>query len=252
MHKLGLKLWSVNTDYYYEEAKKLYNRGIFDYIELYVVPDTIGTIKKWQKLNIPFMLHAPHFAHGLNLAVENKFEFNRQIYKQVEIFRQELNAKYTVVHSGIEGNIDEVIRQLNIIKPKNFIIENKPYIAPLGDNKLCRGYSVEEISEIINRTSCGFCLDIGHAICSANSQGKEPYSYIEEFNKLNPVMYHISGNDINSDKDKHLHFHQGNYNYKKIFDIINNNSYVSIETNKDNKTNLDDFIKDIEWLNALK
>ena len=48
MYKLGLKLWSINTGFYYEEAKKLYAQGIFDYIELYVVPDTLDTLPKWK------------------------------------------------------------------------------------------------------------------------------------------------------------------------------------------------------------
>ena len=247
MYKLGLKLWSTNTDYYYDEAIRLYNDGVFDYIELYVVPDTLNTLEKWNKLEIPIILHAPHFAHGLNLAIENKFEFNKKIYEQVDIFRLELNAEYTIVHSGIEGSIEEVIRQLNIIKPKNFIIENKPYRAPLGEKKLCRGYSVEEISKVINETGCGFCLDIGHAICTANSIGEEPYTYLKKFNNLNPVICHISGNDINSTVDKHLHLSQGNYNFKEIFNIISDNNYISIETNKDSKTNLNDFEEDIKF-----
>ena len=44
MYKKGLKLWSVNTDYYYDEAIRLYSEGVFDYIELYVVPDTLEKI----------------------------------------------------------------------------------------------------------------------------------------------------------------------------------------------------------------
>ena len=248
MHKLGLKLWSINTDYYYDEAKRLYDKGIYDYVELYVVPDTLDKIQKWKKLTVPFMLHAPHFMHGLNLAVPEKFDFNKKIYEQVEIYRKELNSKYTIVHSGIEGNIDEVVRQLSIIKPVNFIIENKPYRAPLGEKKLCRGYSIEEISKVIKGTNCGFCLDIGHAICTANSLGQEPYEYLKKFNELNPVMYHISGNDIDSAVDKHLHLDQGNYDFKKIFDIINSDGYISVETNKDSKTNLNDFEQDIKYI----
>lgn len=73
MYKIGLKLWSRNTDYYYDEAIRLYNDGVYDYIELYVVPNTTDTIEKWKKLDIPFIVHCPHFAHGFNLAkIENK------------------------------------------------------------------------------------------------------------------------------------------------------------------------------------
>ena len=51
MYKRGLKLWSVNTDYYYNEAIRLYNEGIYDYIELYIVPDTLDTLPKWKRVN---------------------------------------------------------------------------------------------------------------------------------------------------------------------------------------------------------
>lgn len=251
MYKIGLKLWSINTDYYYDEAIRLYNDGVFDYIELYVVPDSLDTIKKWKTMNIPFIIHAPHFAHNVNLADINKFEYNKQIYNQVEEFRIGLNAEYTIVHSGIEGNVDEVVRQLGIIQPKNILIENKPYRAPLGEKKLCRGYSIEEVLKIIKEIGCGFCLDIGHAICSANSLGEEPYTYLENFNKLNPVMYHISGNYIDSSVDKHLHLNQGSYDYQKIFNIIKDGKYISIETNKDSKLNLNDFMKDVLWLKQI-
>lgn len=44
MNKLGLKLWSTNTDYYLKAAEKLYKEGYFDYIELYVVPNTVSTL----------------------------------------------------------------------------------------------------------------------------------------------------------------------------------------------------------------
>lgn len=73
MYKIGLKLWSINTDYYYDEAIRLYNDGVYDYIELYVVPNMTDTIEKWKKLDIPFIVHCPHFSHGFNLAkIENK------------------------------------------------------------------------------------------------------------------------------------------------------------------------------------
>ena len=67
-YRLGLKLWSVNTDYYYEEAKRLYSEGVFDYIELYVVPNTLDTLPRWKELEIPFIIHAPHPRAGNNSA----------------------------------------------------------------------------------------------------------------------------------------------------------------------------------------
>lgn len=250
--KLGLKLWSTNEDSYLSEAKKLYDQGWYDYIELYIVPNSLQTLKKWKTLEIPFTLHAPHFIHNVNLADYEKENFNLEVFEQVKEFSQELNAKYTVVHSGIEGNIEETIRQLQIIKPEKMLIENKPIIAPKKDNRLCRGATIEEIKQVIEKTGCGFCLDIGHAICSANSLKKDPYNYLREFNSLNPDSYHLSDNFIDSEIDKHLHFGQGNYDLKRIFDIINADKNIAIETDKNSKENLDDFIEDVKWLRNLK
>ena len=60
MNKLGLKLWNINDSCYYREAVNLYKKGVFDYIELYIVPDNLSLIDKWKMLNIPFDIHAPH------------------------------------------------------------------------------------------------------------------------------------------------------------------------------------------------
>lgn len=246
--KTGLKLWSVNTDFYFEEAKKLYNQGYFDYIELYTVPNSLETVSKWQRLNIPFILHAPHFMHEVNLADPNKFEYNKKIYGQVEIFRKTLNAEYTVIHAGMNGSIEETIRQLKIIKPKNFLIENKPLVPPLCAEKKSRGAYFDEIVQVIQETECGFCLDISHAVCTANAIKTDPYSFLEKFQTLNPQLYHLSDGMIDSHLDQHLHFGDGTYDFSKIFSIIDTNKPISIETIKDSKTNLNDFIKDIKWI----
>ena len=251
MLKLGLKLWSINTDYYLQEAKILFSKGVYDYIELYVVPDSTAQITKWASLDIPYMLHAPHFAHGVNLANSEKLEYNKKIYKEVELFRTELNAQYTVVHGGIEGSVDETIKQLKLINPKNFLIENKPKGALFDENLTCRGYNAEEIEKIIKETSCGFCLDVSHCICSANSQGLNPYEYLAAFNKLNPNLYHLSNGYISSKTDKHLHFKDGDYDITRILNILSKNVPISIETNKDSRENLDDFEGDIKWLKKM-
>lgn len=265
--KLGLKLWSINTDFYFEEAEKLYKEGWFDYIELYVVPNTLETISKWKTLEIPFTLHASHAIHDVNLADRSKEKYNIEVFKQIEDFFYELNAQYVVVHLGIEGDIDESIRQINKIKPPKMLIENKPFLAPKKDNRICRGATIEEISKVINEIGCGFCLDIGHAICTYNSlrgakdylhsspftlHSENPYEFLAEFNKLNPTCYHLSDNFVDAELDKHLHFGQGSYDFKKIFDIIDTRKNIAIETNKDSKENLDDFVEDVKWLKNLK
>lgn len=255
---LGLKLWSNNTDHYFDEAKRLYQEGWFDYIELYVVPETVGTIDKWKTLKIPFTLHAPHFAHGVNLAKKEHEQINYKVFEEVAKFTEGLNAQYVVVHSGIEGTIEETIRQLRQITAQSsrltarLLVENKPYKAPLGEKRLCRGATIEEIKKVIDEVGCGFCLDVGHTICTANSLKLAPYEFLTQFNKLNPTCYHLSDNFIDSAVDGHMHLGKGNYDLKKIFDIIDTEKNIAIETNKSSNISLTDFVEDVKFLRNLE
>ena len=250
-YKCGLKLWSINTDVYYEEAKKLYSQGVFDYIELYVVPNSLETLPKWKELNIPFIIHAPHFAHGFNLAKKEKEESNLAIYREVKQFADELDVKFIIFHGGIDGDIKETAQQLANLNEPRALIENKPYVAlpnKMG-GEFCRGYNIDEIKLVKETAKCGFCLDFGHAICAANSLGVNVYEYCKDFLQFNPNMYHLTDlNDITSPYDSHLHLGTGELDFKQIFDMIPDKSYITFETIKNSKEDLNDFIEDMEWL----
>lgn len=410
-YKRGLKLWSINTDAYYNEAKRLYAEGVFDYIELYVVPNSLDTLAKWKELHyplrhsaplppegaehyspdlfpqnnntfigkktyapymkefarklrknmtkqevifwqqirknklgarfrrqylindkyiadfychekkliieidggqhcnsfkdeqrtfylekygyrivrfwnneinenlqgcieflkqelntnlpplgeaarsavggIPFIIHAPHFAHGFNLAKRDKQDTNYEIYKEVKQFADELNAQYIIFHGGIDGDIRETAVQLALFNEQRALIENKPYIAlpnKMG-GEFCRGYNQEEIRLVTEIAQCGFCFDFGHAICAANSLGVNVYKYCKEFLQFSPNMYHLTDlNDITSPYDSHLHLGTGELDFNQIFDMIPDESYITFETVKNSRVDLDDFVEDMEWL----
>lgn len=252
MYKIGLKLWSINTDFYLKEAEKLYAQNVYDYIELYVVPDTMETLPLWKQLNIPFIIHNPHFAHGFNLAKVEKEESNLKIYNQVKSFADELKAKYIIFHGGIDGNVTETARQLAALNEPRALIENKPFVAlpnRMG-GQFCRGATYDELKTIIDTAKCGFCFDVGHAICSANSQGKEPYSFIRELLQFSPRMFHLSDvTDMTSPYDAHPHLGSGQLDITRLKrEVFPAAAIISVETNKDSKEALDDFIKDTEYL----
>lgn len=249
MSKIGLKLWNINTDNYLKEAEKIYNQGVYDYIELYVLPGNLDKLELWKRLNVPFNLHAPHFEHGMNLSKAECFENNLKLFEEVKIYADELDVDYIVFHSGTDGDYKETARQLAHINDKRTVIENKPYrTLPFIKGDFYVGGKVEEIKYIIENIGCRFCLDIGHAISSANCQGIEPYSYIEEFMKLNPYMYHLSDIEITSDMDQHLNYGLGTLDFERLFKIISKNPQITIETNKKSKENLDDFVADSKYL----
>ena len=251
MYKRGLKLWSINTDCYYKEAIELYDAGIYDYIELYIVPDTLESLPKWKELQIPFIIHNAHFAQDFNLAKNEKGTRNREIYEQTRQFADELEAKYIIFHGGIDGDIRETAIQLALFNESRALIENKPLIAlpnRMG-GEFCRGYNIDEIKLVMDTAGCGFCLDFGHAICAANSLGVNVYDYCENFLQLNPSMYHLTDlDDITSPYDSHLHLGSGQLDFGKIIPLIPDNSYVTFETNKNSKENLNDFEEDMIWL----
>jgi len=253
--RVGLRLLSTDTESYIYEVPKLYENGGFDYIELRVIPNTLERIKYWKILkqnhNVDFVLHAPFSSLGVNLSEKSKFEFNKEMFEQAKEFLYELDADYMVVHSGVEGDIKETVRQLNIINPPKMLIENKPFTPP-GDSEIkCRGAIPEEIEYVRKNHPCGFCLDIAHALCTANSLNKEPYEFLSEFQKFLPDAYHISDNPINSAYDGHRNLGKGEYDFKKILEIVDSSKNFTLETPKNSEYSLDMFAEEVKFLKSF-
>ncbi|MCK4650916.1 sugar phosphate isomerase/epimerase [Candidatus Babeliales bacterium] len=247
MFKYGLKLWSTNKNYI-KDAISLYENNFYDYIELFSVPDSFkNNISLWKNLKIPYVIHAPHSAVGLNFAKKESFKKNLKLAYEAKRFADELNSDIIIFHPGIDGDINQTVFQLNKIFDERIVVENKPYFG-LVDDLVCVGNSPEQINFIMEKTGVGFCLDIGHAIYSANAQKVEPFSYLKEFVKLSPKIFHLCDGDFNGIYDQHKHFGKGNFNFEKIFKILPENAYISVETEKSFKDSLNDFEEDIIYL----
>ena len=250
MFRYGLKLFSTNANYV-AEAVRLYKENIYDYIELYTEPNSYKKfIQLWKNLEIPYVIHAPHFRNGLNLAKAGHAENNIVLLKETQAFADALSAETIIVHPGIAGDIHETSRQLNNINDCRIIIENKPYYA-LNDDLVCNGSSPEEIKKIIEETGSGFCFDIGHAIYSANAIKVDPWKYINMFLDLKPKMFHLTDGDFNSVYDKHDHFGKGSFDLKKIISYIPSKTIITLEIEKKYKDNLKDFEQDVLYLKRL-
>lgn len=252
---IGLKLWSINTDYYLKEACRLYEKGMLDYIELYVVPNTLETLPAWASLKIPYIIHNAHFIHGFNLSQKEKRNSNKNIYQQTKQFADTLNGKYIIFHGGEDGDYKETAYQIASFDEPRALLENLP-IHPLPNSpvKRCFGATLEEIKYIINECGCGFCLDFGHAVCSANAQLLNPYEFIQQLTNLKPKMFHLS--DINKQSDiydSHINFGHGEMDIARLKrEILPNNAIISIETEKSSKTDLLDFEQDVLFLKQVK
>ena len=200
-------------------------------------------------------MHNAHFAHGFNLAKKDHEKRNAEICDQTKRFADELKAQYIIFHGGIDGTAEETARQLSAINDPRALIENKPFVAlpnRMGGN-FCRGATFEELKLIVDTVKCGFCLDVGHAVCSANSQKKEPYAFLDQLMTLKPLMFHLSDvTDMSSVYDAHPHLGSGQLDIARLKrEIFPADAIISVETNKDSKENLNDFEKDTIWLKNL-
>jgi endonuclease IV len=248
--KFGLKLWSINLNYIYE-AKKLYDEGLYYYIELYSVPGSYEEYSHhWKKLKIPFFIHAPHFGSGLNFSFPELFENNKKLVLEAIKFADLLDARRIIFHPGVNGKIEETIKQINKLFDPRMVIENKPYRGN-GENLFSLGSTPDEIKKIKSETGVSFCLDFGHAICSANALGIDYVKLIKEFLYLNPVMFHLSDGNFKGIFDSHLNFGKGTFPLKEIVTFIPENAFLTIETEKNYKDTLKDFVSDVNYLHSI-
>ncbi|MDP3791539.1 MAG: GNAT family N-acetyltransferase [Candidatus Omnitrophota bacterium] len=251
--KIGLKLWSDNSCYI-KSAARMYSGGNYDFIELYAVPRTISRyIKLWKSLDVPYIVHAPHYAHGFNLADKDKRGRNRRLFKEAQCFADELNARYIVVHCGVLGQRPEAEEQLAILGDERILIENKPVHGL--KNTICVGSSPREIERYKKTANVGFCFDVNHAVGYAYSSHKERIKVINDFLRLKPEIMHIAGISYNSGANDHLCLNRSECDLGAIMETIKKNGssikLCTLETPKDPAKDLTDFKEDIDFFKAL-
>jgi endonuclease IV len=249
--QLGLKLGSPDMGYT-DAIHALYERGVFQYIELFVVPESSEqTIAYWKQFHIPFGIHAPHSGAGMNPANPEMRSRNAPKILEALRFADALNADYIVFHSGTNGKIEESVRQLRPHMDSRCLVENKPYQGFKGDGVLCLGSTPEEIEHLTNKLNIRFCLDFGHAICAARSHKEEPLEYIQRFLKFKPRLYHLTDGDYQSELDSHEHYGQGSFPLRELLSLVPPGAKITNEARHDFKDCLDDFEKDSTFIRGI-
>ena len=249
-YKLGLKLGSKDTQYT-DDILQYYEQGVFQYIELFTLSGTYDdTISYWKQFSIPFGIHAPHSAAGLNLACKEDRDCNKLKIEESLKFADSLKADYIIFHSGVNGTCDEVVTQLKPFVDSRFLIENKP-IKGL-DGSTCVGATISELDSIISELNSGFCLDFGHAICAARTQGFEPLEYIKSLKeKFNPKVYHLTDGDYESELDSHLHYGDGSFPLKELLGFIPDDAMVTNEAKRNIANTLEEVKIDSVFLKII-
>lgn len=246
--KIGLKLWTSNTGLA-AVARELCAQKICDFLELYAVPGfTSEETAVWRGLDIPYVIHAPHFWHGLNLSLEEKFESNRELLRQAKDLCAAVNGSAIIVHLGTRGTLAESIRQFNLLKNSKMIVENKPQISV--DETQCVGTSPADIAEVMRLCGVGFCLDIPHAIAFCAFHHKNWREVVADFLRLAPVHYHLCDGFKEDVKDEHYNLGAGDFDLKTILSLLPRNAAVTLETPK-SLENLDRFVEEAAMLRCL-
>jgi endonuclease IV len=241
--KYGLKLWSINTNLI-DQAVHLIDENVFDYIELFVIPDS--KISPFL-IDVPYIIHIPHHKFGVNIGDSTIKEYNLQKIKESIAWADQLNAKCLILHAG-HGSMQHATDLLCELLDSRLLIENMPKVG-LNDEGMI-GYSPEQIDELIGDSDIGLCLDFGHAVKAALSMGVDHKGYIKRFLPFEPRVFHLSDGTLDEEKDEHLNIGDGEYDLRYFMGCIEENSsaFVTIETPRLRKS-LDE---DIENLYILK
>lgn len=251
MINLGLKLGSRDTRYT-NELLRYYEDGVFQYIELFALSGSYDeTISYWKQFGIPFGIHAPHSAAGLNPADDGAREANAPKIAEAVRFADELDARYIIFHSGVNGRPGEVVRQLTPFADGRFLIENKPVRGLDGSS--CVGSTYDDLKLIIDSIGrgCGFCLDFGHAICAANTLGREPLEFIKELKTLSPRVYHLTDGDYMSELDSHLHYGAGSFPLRELLALVPDGGMITNEAKRENPGSLEELEIDSRFVRSI-
>jgi len=223
--KFGLKLWSINTDLI-NQAVHLIDEKVFDYIELFVVPDS--DIKPFL-IDVPYIIHIPHEKFGVNIGDPGAKEYSLQMINESIAWADQLNAKHLILHAG-HGSMQHATDLLREVSDSRVLIENMPKVGLGGEAMI--GYSPAQIEELIGDGDMGLCLDFGHAVKAAVSLGVDYKEYVQGFMGLEPKMFHVSDGWLSGERDEHLGIGEGEYDFRFFMRCVGGSEFkmMTIET----------------------
>lgn len=239
--RYGAKLWSTNPNLY-GDFVRCYKEGKADYLELLYIPGKVEDINILINNKIPVVIHAPNFNQGVFFA-NDKFGGNTKILLETLELAKKFNTPQVILHPDV-GEKENFIKFLEIHKDKKLIIENMPKMAL--DGSICLGYTIKEIKGFLKIGDFDFCLDFGHAIKSAISQGIDYKKFLEKIIKLNPKIVHLCDGKLNNEKDEHLNLGDGDFDLKFIAELIKCNNIEKITFEVPKKDGLSNDIKNVD------
>jgi len=244
--KFGVKIATRNFNF----IPEIYtNKSIIDYIEIILMSDfTSKDIEIIKNLEMPYALHIPNAFYGIDFGDISKNAQNLEYIEKINKYVNDLNPLCVIIHPET-GDINLSIENIKKIKLKPLALENMPYKS-LVENDLL-GYDILSLREYFKQIpNLEFCLDINHAIKVTISKKIDYQKFIKEliaFKK--PIIFHISGGNLNKEKDEHLPLDKGDYNIAQIKEILfeyKEELYLTFETPKDYRKGIKDDLWDMK------
>ena len=241
--KYGLKLWSINT-VLIDEAVRLIDEKVFDYIELFVIPDSEITSFL---IDVPYIIHIPHEKFGVNIGDPSVNEYTLQKIDESIIWADQLNAKHLILHAG-HGSMHHATNLLRELSDSRLLIENMPKVGLGGEAMI--GYSPAQIEELIGDSDIGVCLDFGHAVKAAVSFGVDYKGYVQGFMRLEPRVFHVSDGKLSGERDEHMGIGEGEYDFGFLMRCVerSRSEMVTMETPRVSQCSLAEDVGNIEKL----
>ena len=242
--KFGLKLWSINTDMI-DQAVNLIEEGVFDYIELFVIPES--EIKPFL-IDLPYIIHIPHDKFGVNIGDLAVKECTLQKISESINWADRLNAKHLILHAGY-GSMKSATDLLREVSDSRLLIENMPKVGLGGEAMI--GYSPAQVEELIGDSDMGLCLDFGHAVKAAVSLGVDYTEYVQEFMKLEPNVFHVSDGTLGEERDEHLGIGDGEYDFDFFIGCAEVKGMITVETPRVSKYSLGEDVVNVKKLHNI-
>ncbi len=241
----GLKLWSSNTNLI-KDIDKLIELHTFHFIELSPIPGT--AISPFQQISVPYVIHITPEKFGVNIADNNKYELNNQIFRECLKWADKLNAKYIVIHPGW-SDLNNSVKFLEKFDDTRFLIENMPKVGIIGEKMV--GYDLNQLQSLMGK-KFGFCLDLNHAIKAAISLEIDYKEWVIQLLRLNPKLFHISDGILTIESDEHLNIGTGQYDMNFLMQCIEKSSekMVTLETPRENNSLMSD-VRNLKRINQI-
>lgn len=160
LFRIGLKLYSTDVALIQDAVR--FKEGLFNFVELYIVPGSyVKTISAWKNFDIPYVIHAPHSFHGVNLAQADRWEIDHQHLNETRLFADDLFSDIIIVHGESNGSFREAIRQIRLLGDQRIVLENKPKLSLF--NEECVGWTPSEFRLALETGAIsGMVLDFVH------------------------------------------------------------------------------------------